>query len=432
MTDVDRDVVVLAGGVGAARFLEGVVQVVDPARVTAIVNTGDDTEFYGLTVSPDVDIVLFTLAGIVDPAQGWGVRDDTFNALDMLERLGRERWFLLGDRDLAVHIHRTELLRQGLHAVEVTDDLRRRLGLEVLVLPMSDQPVPARRSERRMAGCRSRSTSSSGASRTRCWRSATTARGGVASARRARRDRARLGDADQPEQPAGERRHDPRAAGVRDALRTTEATVVGVSPIVGGATIKGPADRMMRGLGMEVSAVGVARAYADFLDVLVIDQQDADLAARRRSRGRPCRRHRHDHARPGRQAGAGAGDAGAGRASMTDRARAPADLGGRSVQGPGREQAAAGRPARPSRARAPQPGDARRRAGRAARRRPHRASAAAHVPSHEGGPWPEDERLTVVDGARRPERRQRGRQRPERRPPAGPAARPGLPALTAC
>src|SRR5215207_8024144 len=93
-----RDVVVLAGGVGAARFLEGVVRAVEPSRVTAIVNTGDDAEFYGLTVSPDVDIVLFTLSGIVDRAQGWGVADDTYNALDMLDKLGRERWFLLGDR----------------------------------------------------------------------------------------------------------------------------------------------------------------------------------------------------------------------------------------------------------------------------------------------------------------------------------------------
>src|SRR5215212_4125546 len=124
-----RDVVVLAGGVGAARFLEGVVQAVDPSRVTAIVNTGDDTESYGLTVSPDVDIVLYTLAGLVEPSQGWGVRGDTYAALEMLERLGRERWFLLGDRDLAVHIHRTELLRQGRTPSEVTDDLRQRLGL---------------------------------------------------------------------------------------------------------------------------------------------------------------------------------------------------------------------------------------------------------------------------------------------------------------
>src|SRR5437764_4165844 len=136
-----RDVVVLAGGVGAARFLEGVVQAVEPERVTAVVNTGDDAEFYGLTVSPDVDIVLYTLAGLVEPSQGWGIKSDTYGALEMLERLGRDRWFLLGDRDLAVHIHRTELLRQGLTPSQVTDDLRQRLGLEVRILPISEQHV---------------------------------------------------------------------------------------------------------------------------------------------------------------------------------------------------------------------------------------------------------------------------------------------------
>jgi len=274
-----RDVVVLAGGVGAARFLEGVVQVVDPSRVTVIVNTGDDAEFYGLTVSPDVDIVLFTRAGIVEPSQGWGVRDDTFNALDMLDRLGRERWFLLGDRDLAVHIHRTELLRQGRTPSEVTDDLRRRLDLGVRILPMSDQPVRTtirtpdgwlpfqeyfvkRRQQDEVLEIRYDGSSDA------------LPAPGLLDA---------INDAAvvliSPSNPLVSVGTILSLPGIREALRSTDATIVGVSPIVGGATIKGPADRMMRGLGMEVSAVGVARAYADFLDVLVIDQQDADLAA---------------------------------------------------------------------------------------------------------------------------------------------------------
>ena len=278
MAETTRDIVVLAGGVGAARFLEGVVQVVDPARVTVIVNTGDDAEFYGLTVSPDVDIVLFTLSGIVDTAQGWGIRDDTYNLLDMLDKLGRERWFLLGDRDLAVHVHRTELLRQGRTPSEVTDDLRQRLGLTVQLLPMSDQPV--RTTIRTPDG----------------WlpfQEYFVKRRQQDDVLEIRYDGADLAvpapgvlDAIQnasavllsPSNPLVSVGTILSLTGVRDALRTTKATVVGVSPIVGGATIKGPADRMMRGLGMEVSAVGVARAYADFLDVLVIDNQDADLA----------------------------------------------------------------------------------------------------------------------------------------------------------
>ena len=154
-------------------------------------------------------------------------------------------------------------------------------------------------------------------------------------------------------------------AGVRDALRTTDATIVGVSPIVGGATIKGPADRMMRGLGMEVSAVGVARAYADFLDVLVIDQQDADLAAGVEAEGVRAVVTDTIMRDPGREAGAGAGSRwsrpGSDDRSLQQEPARAANLGGRPVQRAGREQAPAGRLARPDRARAPEPGDARRR-----------------------------------------------------------------------
>jgi LPPG:FO 2-phospho-L-lactate transferase len=277
MADNTRDIVVLAGGVGAARFLEGVVQVVDPARVTVIVNTGDDTEFYGLTVSPDVDIVLFTLAGIVDQAQGWGIRDDTYNLLDMLEKLGRERWFLLGDRDLAVHVHRTELLRQGRTPSEVTDDLRQRLGLTVRVLPMSDQSV--RTSIRTPDGwlpfqeyfVKRRQQDEVLEIRYDGSETASPAPGLLDAINSA------AAILISPSNPLVSVGTILSLAGVREALRSTSAKVVGISPIVGGATIKGPADRMMRGLGMEVSAVGVARAYADFLDVLVMDEQDQAL-----------------------------------------------------------------------------------------------------------------------------------------------------------
>lgn len=273
-------VVVLAGGVGAARFVEGVVQVVDPADVTVIVNTGDDAEFYGLTVSPDVDIVLYTLAGIVEPSQGWGVQGDSYNTLEMLERLGRDRWFLLGDRDLAIHIHRTELLRQGLTPTEVTDDLRRRLGLATRVIPMSDQTV--RTSIRTPDGwqpfqeyfVRRRAQDDVLEIRYDGAEAASPSPGLLEAIERAE---AVLVSPSNPLVSIGTILAVP---GVRDALRSTPAPVVGVSPIVGGATIKGPADRMMRGLGMEVSAVGVAQAYADFLDVLVIDAQDRDLAPR--------------------------------------------------------------------------------------------------------------------------------------------------------
>ena len=281
MSDVmSGDVVVLAGGVGAARFLEGVVQVVDPARVTAIVNTGDDAEFFGLYVSPDVDTVLYTLAGVVEPSQGWGVRDDTEHALGMLRRLGHDTWFKLGDRDLAVHVHRTERLRAGATQSVVTDDLRRRLGLATRLLPMSDQPVRTRVRTpdgwldfqeyfvRRRAADDVLEIRYDGAERAEPAPGLLDAIEGAEAILLA------------PSNPLVSIGTILAVAGVRQALRDTTAPVVAVSPIVGGATIKGPADRMMRGLGMEVSAVGVARAYADFLNVLVIDEQDRALAPR--------------------------------------------------------------------------------------------------------------------------------------------------------
>src|SRR5215472_16345382 len=132
-------IVTLAGGVGAARFLEGLVRVVPPASLMVLVNTGDDIDLYGLRISPDLDIVMYTLAGLVDQKQGWGVQDDTYHGLEMLKRYGHEAWFLLGDRDLATHIHRTRLLQQGLTLSEVSDQIRITLGLEARFLPMSDQ-----------------------------------------------------------------------------------------------------------------------------------------------------------------------------------------------------------------------------------------------------------------------------------------------------
>ncbi|MEM2875947.1 MAG: 2-phospho-L-lactate transferase CofD family protein, partial [Candidatus Bathyarchaeia archaeon] len=137
-------IVSLAGGVGAARFLSGLVKVIPEEELTVVVNTGDDIELHGLYISPDVDIVLYTLAGIVDEEKGWGVRGDTFNCLSFLGKLGCETWFNLGDMDLATHIYRTNLMRRGTRLSETVDRLRERLGLRVRVLPMSDDRVETR------------------------------------------------------------------------------------------------------------------------------------------------------------------------------------------------------------------------------------------------------------------------------------------------
>jgi LPPG:FO 2-phospho-L-lactate transferase len=131
----------LAGGVGAARFLQGLVRLVPEEKLTVIVNTGDDIELYGLHISPDLDIVMYTLAGIVDEERGWGIKGDTFHCLEMLQEYGYETWFKLGDRDLATHIHRTYLLKSGLSLSEVTSKLCKALGLKLRILPMSDDRI---------------------------------------------------------------------------------------------------------------------------------------------------------------------------------------------------------------------------------------------------------------------------------------------------
>jgi LPPG:FO 2-phospho-L-lactate transferase len=271
-------IVVLAGGVGAARFLEGLVQAVPPEEIVAIVNTGDDIVLHGLHISPDVDIVTYTLAGIIEESQGWGVRGDTTHGMEMLGALGGETWFKLGDRDLATHIRRTELLGAGRTLAEVSDAFRRALGVGVRVLPMSDDPVvtlidtPAGRMHfqhylvQRHAKDEVLGVTFEGVE---CARPAP----GVLEA--IRDARAVLIAPSNPVVSVGTILAVP---GVRAALEATAAPVAAVSPIVGGAPIKGPATPLMRAVGLEVSALGVARGYRGLADALVIDQVDADLA----------------------------------------------------------------------------------------------------------------------------------------------------------
>src|SRR5216683_7078599 len=272
-------IVVLAGGVGAARFLQGVVQVVPQERITAIVNTGDDRDFYGLHVSPDLDIVMYTLAGIVEETHGWGFHNDTYNTMQQLTHYGNEDWFMLGDRDLATHIHRTNLLRQGKPLSEVTEELRKQFGLKLRILPMSDQevatyiqtPVGLLHFQEYMVKRRCADAVLDvvfvGASESR-------PAPGVLDA---------IKDAEAiliaPSNPIVSIGSILAVPGIHDMLHEASGMVVAVSPIIGGAPIKGPADKLMRGLGMDVSAIGVARCYRDFLDVMVIDEQDVHLVS---------------------------------------------------------------------------------------------------------------------------------------------------------
>lgn len=269
----------LAGGTGAAKLLRGLARVLDARDLTVIVNTGDDAEIWGLHVSPDLDTVCYTLAGVIDERKGWGLVDETFHALDQIARFGEPVWFNLGDRDLATHLHRTRLLREGGTLTEVTRAIAQALHVTATVLPMSDQAVRTRilgpdgwlafqeYFVREKAQVEVRAVNYAGAP------SARPAPGVL--------DALRTADAVLvcPSNPITSIGPILAVPGVVEGLRATEAAVVAVSPIVGGDAVSGPAGRLMAGAGLPVSATGVARAYGGWLDVLVFDERDRALAA---------------------------------------------------------------------------------------------------------------------------------------------------------
>lgn len=275
----------LAGGVGAARFLQGLVRVVPPGEVTVIVNTGDDIKLHGLHISPDVDIVTYTLAGIVDEGKGWGIRDDSFRCLAALGRLGGETWFNLGDADLATHISRTRMIKEGLRLSEVAARHSRALGVETVIIPMTDDPFATQILTndgyvhfeeyfvKRGAASTVRGVRFLGAEEAKPAPGVTEA---IESAN---------GIVICPSNPIVSVGTILSIPGIREALRRTNARVAAVSPIIGGSPVKGPADRIMAGLGLEVSSLSVARLYGDFIDSFVMDDVDADLAEKVRSLG---------------------------------------------------------------------------------------------------------------------------------------------------
>ena len=261
----------LAGGVGAARFLQGLVKLVNEEELTVIVNTGDDIELYGLHISPDLDIVMYTLAGIVDEEKGWGVKGDDFHCLEMLREYGYETWFKLGNKDLATHIHRTYLLKSGLKLSEVTSKLCQALGLKVKILPMSDDKI-----ETMIVTNRGTMHFQEYLVRRGAEDSVVNVKfEGVERTNPAPNVLNSILNSDAvvicPSNPIVSIGTILSVKGVRDALKETRARVIAISPIVGGAPIKGPADKLMRGLGLEVSAYGVASLYKDFLDDFIID-----------------------------------------------------------------------------------------------------------------------------------------------------------------
>lgn len=272
-------ITVLAGGVGAARFLQGLLQVYPFSDVTIVSNVGDDCECFGLHVSPDIDAVLYHLAGLADEERGFGIRGDTFHTLEALSRFGYDTWFNLGDRDLATCLTRSHLLRRGHTLSQATAEVARALGVPARVIPATDDPLRTKvRTDTALLDFQEFFVKHGAALPVReiIFEGAEAARPtpGVLEA---------IADAEAvlvtPSNPLVSIAPVLAVPGLRDALRGSKARVVAVSPIVGGAAIKGPAAAMLRDQGHEPSATSVARLYADFLDGIVIDNLDAALAA---------------------------------------------------------------------------------------------------------------------------------------------------------
>jgi LPPG:FO 2-phospho-L-lactate transferase len=280
-------VTALAGGVGGAKLLVGLERRLG-GSLTAVVNTGDDARVYGVHVSPDVDICTYWLAGIADTIRGWGIADDTFSVIEAMRELGLDAWFNLGDRDFATCLHRTALLTSGSSLSEATADLAGRFGVEARLLPMSDDEV---RTKIVTADGRTLDFQEYFVKERTVPEVSEVLFAGMSEATPAPGVLDALAEADAivicPSNPMVSIGPILGLAGVRDALRS-HPRVVAVSPIVKGAALKGPADRMLRSLGTEASAAGVARLYKDFADVFVVDASDGDQVARIEGEGLRC------------------------------------------------------------------------------------------------------------------------------------------------
>lgn len=273
-------IVALAGGVGAARFLDGLTRIIASERLFIIGNVGDDAEIHGLHISPDLDTVMYTLAGISHREQGWGIQGDTFHCLDALGRLGTENWFRLGDRDLATHIYRTERLRRGVSLSEVTRELAEALGVRASLVPVTDQRL------------RTLVQTPQGTLEFQKWFVERRARDAVTGVRCAglRTARPVVGMLEHirtaagvilcPSNPFISIGPILAVRGIRETLRNTAAPIAAISPIVGGRALKGPAARMMKSMGMQVSASGVAELYRDFVNIFIVDAVDRSQAGK--------------------------------------------------------------------------------------------------------------------------------------------------------
>jgi LPPG:FO 2-phospho-L-lactate transferase len=269
--------VLLSGGTGGAKLIHGLSCEVDPTELTIIGNTADDFVLHGLHISPDLDTILYTLAGLSDTAKGWGIQEDTFTVLEQLEKLGTETWFKLGDRDMATHITRTRLLREGLKLSHVTDRLRKKLGIHARIIPMSNDRI-----ETKVVTAAGEISFQEYFVKQR-WQPEVKRvfYAGVEESRPAPGVREAIRAAAAiiicPSNPVTSIGPILAIPGLKQTLMEATAPVVAVSPLIGQSAISGPAHKLMAAHGHDPSALGVAESYADLLDKFVIDHADEKL-----------------------------------------------------------------------------------------------------------------------------------------------------------
>ncbi len=271
-------IVVLTGGTGGAKFIDGLRQVIAPEEITIIVNTGDDLEWWGLYVSPDLDSITYVLAGLLSKERGWGVKGDTFYCLQAMGELGQPIWFHVGDRDLAVHLLRSKLLTQGKTLSEATTEIAAKLGVQARILPMSNSRVETR------IGTPIGELSFQEYFVQRWYQDPVNSVrfAGIAGAEPAPGVLEAIKSASAiviaPSNPVTSIGPILGVPGILDALRKTRTPILGISPIIGEAAVSGPAGILMAAKGLPVSIGGVAQAYQDFLKILVVDTRDTQAA----------------------------------------------------------------------------------------------------------------------------------------------------------
>ncbi|MFW9949377.1 MAG: 2-phospho-L-lactate transferase [Candidatus Thorarchaeota archaeon] len=273
----DNYYLVLAGGVGAAKFIEGLANVVDPALLKIVINTADDIELYGLRICPDIDIITYTLANIVDKQKGWGIQDETFNCLNVLKSYYDFEWFNLGDKDLATHIYRTDLFKKGYNKTEITSLICKKLGIKSQLIPMSNEEVQT------FIETDSKTMHfEEYYIRYQCEPNVLDIKfQGINEAKPSKPVFEFIKQAEKvficPSNPIVSIGTILGLHGIKDALKKVKQKVIAISPIIEGETIKGPADKLMKCLGMEVSCVGVAKYYKEIIGHFVIDKKDCKL-----------------------------------------------------------------------------------------------------------------------------------------------------------